>query len=116
LSINDLAGNNFVSVTCDGVKTIRQVLNELYGLIDMDKVSVNSHLEYQGFVYHMNIISSSSNIIMSRTQIVGSDARIYEMSLKATDSINRYYSCNTQTLTEDNTFVPTAGRIYRFRY
>lgn len=112
---SDLKGENFVSVTCDGVKTIRQVLDTLYGLIDMDKVSVNSHLEYDGFVYNIDIITSSS-ITVSRAQIISDDARIYEMNLKATDSVNRYYSCDSQAVTEDNSFAPTAGRIYRFRY
>lgn len=107
-----------VSVTADGVKTYSALLNELYALVDKDRVSGDSYLSTDG--YNIPVVYKSSSTIrivgcmladVGNTYINGyylmeSNSTLYSWSVKTTGN----------TVTNSSSSVPTSGTTFTLYY
>lgn len=73
-----------VSVSSDGTKTFATLLNELYALIDMSKMSIHSKLAVGGYLFTRYTTtltftgtSTSSSTLDTRTITIGSNDSVY---------------------------------------
>ena len=108
-----------VSVTADGVKTYKALLNELYALIDIAKLSpkstfdtvrgANYFLSYQiAYVDSTQFEFSSSNV---------SSPNQYTINLVTINSNNSSFIIHTNgTNTDNSSGVPTSGWKLKITY
>lgn len=100
-----------VMVTADGVKTYEQLLNELYGLINFDKINVKSVLKHNGVIYQV-VRASSTYARFTCTDVTTSDIQNETMRIQSTSSryfISKITTSPTVTITNLSSTVATSG-------
>ena len=102
-----------VSVTADGVKTYATLLNELYALVDVNKVSNNTILILNGIIYNP-IILQSGGYYFSRAGIDHNLPAVYEIGVLESNSYYIFYQ-NNQYTNRANDTVPV-GTIITLYY
>lgn len=95
----DIVGSQFepydsgdsVSVTADGVKTYATLLNELYALVDKDRIGRNSILIWnesnQNFIYHTGQNAPSGATYFERATVNGSNWQIISIRLQGASKV-----------------------------
>ena len=110
-------GSGYVEVTADGVKTISTLLNELYSLVDMSKVSGLSYFEKAERRYNLQAIKSQYIVYSFVT--VNPNYILTETITIMTNS-SAYRSANTvassTTFTDNSSNVLTSGTKLRLFY
>ena len=114
-ALNETAGS--VSVTADGSKTNSVLFNELFALIDTNKISATSVLVKDADVFPINNIGGTS-YTFSNLSVTSSLSTILAVTLKSTGST--YYRCMTTssatTFSDFSAGVPTSGTVYKIIY
>ena len=116
-AIDELAGSaaGSVSVTTDGTKTRNQMLDSLFALVDMSKVTRNTQYVEQssGGLSIYNLVETASNSLnFYRLGKSSSDCDIYRAEIAASSSVSRMRMATGGTISNDTapgTAVPTAG-------
>lgn len=114
--------SGFVSVTADGVKTVSQVLDELYALVDRSKLTANSKLKItisgNHYIYDIEQIPSSS-LIFTSTVASATTVVITTATLQATGSFYGGASLNGTpaiSFVDQSSSITANGAIYRIDY
>lgn len=106
-----------VSVTADGVKTYRTLLDELYALIDSSKTSNKTVLVVGDELYRLDRIASGVYIFQS-SRIHSSYVGFFEYRILSTAST--YYSAVVTSgevrVTENSASVATSGTVFEVCY
>ena len=99
-----------VSVTADGVKTLATLLNELYALIDMNKVTDNAFIPYADSFFKLEV-KTSNNLFLTRSFSVANTIYYGTMQVGSTNSIFHTWELKESgnTYTNHSTDVPTNG-------
>lgn len=99
-----------VSVTSDGTKTLGQMLDALYSLIDNSKLSKDTVIVYDTAIYRASIVQDTQ-IILSRTFGAGSDLYIgtYIVKSSGSSSINWTVRTSGNSMATDTTTVQQSG-------
>ena len=100
-----------VSVTSDGVKTNRQLFNELYALIDQNKISQNTKLVYGTLVLTIKLTNFLWFEMTRLEPITYNEFQNYQIELKESGS-NYHYTFYSNTLFTVQDFadsVPQSG-------
>lgn len=123
-AIDELASSTptaqYVEVVADGVKTIKQLLNGLYALIDFTKVTPSATFvdivsASNKLVYH--VIEIATSIIASRDKWDTTVASIDHVVIDtANSSKGQVTLTNSYANTDQSSIVLAAGRTYRFYY
>lgn len=106
-----------VSVTGDGSKTYAQLLNELYALVDLSKISKSSVLQIQssgGFNNAVLNTGTSSSLTFTWSyarQNGGSEVRQYLVS-----STSGYYQTQGSTYSDNSSIVVASGTKLAIEY
>ena len=116
-AIDELAGSaaGSVSVTTDGTKTRNQMLDSLFALVDMSKVTRNTqYVEAStGGLSIYNLIQTTSNSLnFYRPGKSSSDCDIYRAEIASSSSVSRMRMATSGTISNDatpGTAVPAAG-------
>ena len=107
-----------VSVTADGVKTYRQILNELYALIDYGKLNYNSALNVGTAWYRLQNINASNETIFVCN--LGGVTNIFQATLNIRETSSEYYNATVNnggfTATDRSANVPTSGIEFTVYY
>lgn len=100
-SVEDVLGKGSVSVTADGVKTYKALLNELYALVDTSKLTHHSkYVDSNGLVFSVTAISTYCRFASSYTY--DTSFRTIGIQLHASDSGYYLYSTTTTGTTLNN--------------
>ena len=107
-----------VSVTADGVKTYSQLLNELYALVDKDRVSRDSYLSTGG--YNIPVVYKSSSAIRIVGCMLADAGNTYINGYYLMESNSTLYSWSVKTsgntVTNSSSSVPTTGTTFTLYY
>ena len=108
-----IPADNAVSVVADGVKTYAQLLTQLYGLVDSDKITRNSKLVMSlttGDVFYNIERHYSTQITFTKVRNTASDYLVETMWL-GTSSAYQLAStgASSTTFTDSSSSVPTSG-------
>ena len=107
-----------VSVTADGIKTIAEVLNDLFALVDITKISANTKLmQTRGstsYVYDIDLIQPTS-IEFTYSEVESSGAYIRSMRLRGSNS-TMYFMAVGSPVTDLSTSISTLGDIFKIIY
>lgn len=109
--------NETVSVTGNGVKTIAQLLNELYALVDNSKITNNATVNLGGgAVYHL-ISKSNSYLEFTYSQAAASAVNVGDVQM---GSNSKYYSgaasSSGYTRTNNSSIVIDNGKVIKLVY
>ena len=109
---------NYVEVVADGIKTRAALLNELFSLVDLAKItrlSVFAQLDTSNnFDYYVCIHKSSNDVAFSRSLVienVGLNTRTNTLSVSSNS-----FDCIAGTTTDNSSAVVTNGYKYRVIY
>lgn len=113
--------DNCVYVVADGVKTYSELLNELYALIDADRIGRNTTLvrsQPNGVVTYFHIMQKLiAGIQFSEGYAYGSnDSPVGSIILQATNSTFKVAQIVAATVTDISSNVPTSGTIISLYY
>ena len=103
------SSEDYVEVTADGTKIYGTLLNELYALIDFNKVSKNAILTLNGLIYNP-IIVQNDGCYFSRTGIDNNLPAVYEIGVRESNSYYNYYQ-NNQYTNRTNDTVPVGTKL-----
>ncbi len=107
------SNNGSVKVTANGVKTYSQVLDDLFALIDMTKITSNSRfvIAYNNavnFESHFSLAeSANSYVLFSRATAAAAGSRVQEIEINASSS--KYQTAVGTSRTDDSTGIPSNG-------
>ena len=111
---------NSVSVTADGVKTYSQLLNELYALVDVDKVTRNSVLVRKqptvDTILHIIHKFNSSLTFTAGYVSAMNDMPVFSMIVQASGSCFKTIQIDGTTITDLSSNVPSSGVIFTLYY
>lgn len=116
----NLVGNNTIaSVTSDGSTTLRNILNQLYGLITVPK-SHNLKLTIERTngntdVFVVSVISSTS-IMFSRSGLNTTGNSQYIGVVEIASSNSKYFSIVNGTINDYSTSLETDGTLFKISY
>ena len=110
--------NGSVSVTADGVKTYATILNELYGLADLTKISAKSYIDYCNVNYHelFSLQIMNANSVYVFACITSSASGILAEIYTVRSSSSSYEDVYGSTVTNKSTQVPVSGRVFTLYY
>lgn len=106
-----------VSVQADGVKTNRTLLNELFALVDMTKVTYNAKLILGAGVY--SLTRKENTLLSFGTSMYISDIRTYVVRLNSSTSeyaVAIISSNGTVSYSSSTSSVASAGTIFTLKY
>lgn len=105
-----------VSVTADGVKTNRQLLDALYALIDFTKLTKNSKISYNVGTTHnyYELIAVDDTTVQYSKATATSNWGIQHVILRASGS--DFYQCSAGNITNAQATVPTTGIVWKIEY
>ena len=113
-------GVDYVQVVADGIKTVSQLFDELFALININKISSTSIvcLENQ---FNIPVTSREASQIYVSAIALGDISNLYVFAGKLTSTNSRYLtwminSTGTITVNNESATVPTAGVLYKFIY
>lgn len=117
--LNSDLNKGSVSVTADGVKTVKQLLNELYALVNLSKVTKDSKIvvEYStgSLVYHLMKIQESDLFYLHNMSTSAFD--IVNLRLATGSNSGTYtVSGTTPTFGNSDSYVWTNGTKYELFY
>lgn len=107
-----------VSVTADGTKTLSTLLNELFALIEYDKVSLNTKFKIGAQLYHIATMSS----VLYRfgvTTVSGANVAMYALSISASGSVSyatAISSNGTVYYNNESSSTPSIGSVLEIIY
>lgn len=105
----------YVEVTADGVKTYAQLLNELYALIDSDKITNESKLVYNNqTVYSLSGKYSNGYRFGMVYEINSSAFKLQYIYIHSTTSL--LMSCSNTTTTDSSDSTPSSGIKFTLYY
>ena len=110
--IQNIKQGESVSVTADGVKTYRQVLNALYSLLDVTKITYNSYMKYGNYIYRLTL-TMEGLFQYTVASIASSNTFIQKLSVSATSGAERI---SGTTFTDLTTQVPSNGSVFTLYY
>ena len=109
-----------VSVTADGVKTYRQLFNELYALIDRSKLSNRSTLWFiytNGTIQYYNLGENSASWYCFSLPMAGSaGAKATTFIIASTQNVCEYSASVGSTRTDYSTYVPQVTTVFEVHY
>ena len=109
-----------VSVTADGVKTYRQLFNELYGLIDRSKLTNRSVLWFKytnGTIQYYNLGENAATWYCFTMPMAGSaGAKATTFIIASTQNACEYSASVGSTRTDYSTYVPQATTVFEVHY
>ena len=105
--------NGSVSITADGVKTYSQLLDQLFSLIDIDKISDKSCLTTSTDNAIAHIGYKASNRADFIADIIN---HRYAYSVRNSGSQFNYYVFTTSTYTNASNNVPSASTVFKIIY
>ena len=112
------SAGEYVEVTGDGVKTFSQIGDELYALVDPDKVSDKSVIQHivgtNNFANYSVIRFNGTKITSTRTDIAAAGADIYRYEIQSSGS--KYDNITGSTYTDNSSSVFTSGWVLRLYY
>ena len=102
---------DYVEVTADGVKTYGQLLNELYTSIDYSKITYNSKIQDNLYVYNISRYPSNSLVFTCTRKENEFAYRITVFQLSSSSTVDEYRNHTTagMTATSYTDTVPTSG-------
>ena len=101
-SVADVLDKGSVSVTADGVKTYSTLLNELFALVNYDKVTGRSYIALGGTIFQITY-RDSTLYQFSRPEVDSTSNRIQQMIVQATNS--KYRQVVGTTFTDNSSVV-----------
>lgn len=118
-NVENAINKGYVEVLADGVKTYATLLNELYALADLSKLSATSKFEIintDGYKYdYWNVTQITPNSIQFSIATVTSDGEYVGLNtLKSTGSTAEAGRLNTKK--DMSSTVPTSTHKYRILY
>lgn len=112
--VNAKFDKGFISVTADGSKTIKTLLNELYALINTAKINKNSTFTYGGTeVSHMVHYEPGNQFVFTNSAARASSWKIGSYTVSA-NSIAR--TCIDGTITDISSSIPVTGTTIIIEY
>lgn len=106
--------NGSVSITADGVKTYSQLLDQLFALIDFNKISDKSCLMDSTDNYSIAHIGLKTS---NRADFVADITNHrYAYSVRNSGSMFNYYTYTTSTYTNASNNVPSASTVFKIIY
>lgn len=109
---------NYVAITADGVKTYSALLNEIYSLIDISKITIDSKMFFDGAVYTLNGITGSE-IVYTNVQYVSTMA-LHTTLLRLRNNDSHIYGTHTDTsgttITDVDSLAMAAGNSMYLYY
>lgn len=104
-----------VSVTCDGVKTYKQLMEELYSLVNLPRVSSLSHVQAFNTVFVFNGYGGGTSLIFSAWATATEG---YNFKLNANDSTYDKVDLSTSpaSITHKASEVPASGGVIKLIY
>ena len=107
----------YVSVTADGIKTTQQLLDELFALIDSDKMTARSVLFDDQSCYH-TLQLSPSRYVFSNSTVYQSSLSVSSIWMVASSSVwhNMYTSNAQMTFRDLSNLIPASGKVYKISY
>ena len=125
-AINELAAiveAGEVSVTADGVKTMSQILDALYALIDASKVTVRSKLVRvvgtNNERYFHVAVKTPTEISFVKTTCGLTLTDVEQVTLKSSGSTDVSVDCNvggSNTASDGSSVVATSGNVFKVIY
>ena len=116
-AINEVAqgSGESVSVTADGVKTAKVLLEQLYALIDSAKVTHNAKLimDQSGVISIHRLMVINNGYKCSLTTESASDVYVDMVVIASTAA---FYQATGNTVTDRSSYVFAAGDTMRFEY
>lgn len=106
-------GGASVEVTADGIKNYKQLLEELYALVDYDSVTTNAKLTYD---YHIMSIGIKSTTYGLNFSAVTSDGTKLYTDAAVVFTTSGLYSGENTTFTNMNSSIPTSGSKIKLYY
>lgn len=103
--------NGSVSITTDGVKTYAQLFNELFAMVDRDKISKNSALLFQDTFLQISRFSATTISFLGL-----SDINLMTVAMKSSSSLYYTYAITNSTATNRSTNIPTASMVLKIIY
>ena len=110
--LKEAANKGSVSVTADGVKTYSEILDDLYALIDTDKITNISTLQRDSI--NCVLVDNGATKEFSVAWMNASHYGISFFSLGASGST--FFEMQDGTITDKSNSVVNAGRVFTFRY
>ena len=111
------AKNETISVTGNGVKTIAQLLNELYALVDNSKITNNATITLGGSSVYRLIAKTNSYVEFTYSQAASSAVSIGDVQMS---SNSKYYSgaasSSGYTRTDNSSIVIDNGKVIKLVY
>lgn len=127
-AINEIysGSSGSVSVTSDGVKTVTELLDELFALVDYSKFTCRSVIEWyrtasQAYAYMPAIeISPSSYMFgymaLSRASQTSGTMTLHRFDIKSSGSEYLHWDSGTGTITDRSSTVRSAGEVFTLYY
>lgn len=116
MASSTIKGSGSVSVTADGVKTRKQLLETLHTLIDYSKLNEKSVLEFDGYgVFFMTTIGAN-NATFSRVRVGTTFLMVDEYTVASTASAYQGAVANGYTRTDESATVIASGKIFKLIY
>lgn len=105
---------DYVEVTADGTKTYRQLLDELYSHIDLDKVNAQNTVivieqSWGKEIFILRAILDNGTLAFFNSSLAVSSPWVYVSELGVKASNSTYIESNTGASTNHNSDVPTSG-------
>lgn len=108
---------NSVSVTADGVKTDSELLDNLFSILDITKVSGKSYLMISNQVFNISQVSLN-NIVATRSNAGNARAVIDTITIKISASTVTEWAFNTggNTKSDESSNIRSAGDVIALYY
>ena len=115
--INQGGGGGSVSVTADGVKTVSQLLDALYALIDQTKVGNHSYVKYEAAAGNYEYLAVGQHAPTAIGCICGGiNNYLNSANIKASGSTFFNFKIADGTNSDISSSVPTSGLTIEFFY
>ena len=120
-AINELAAvveAGSVSVTADGVKTRKQMLESLHALIDYSKLTEKSVLVYDGYAVYFMTTIGADNATFSRVRVGSPTLMIDEYTVAATASAYQgaVAANGSYARSDESETVIASGKVFKLIY
>lgn len=106
----------YVEVTADGVKTYRQLIDSLYTLLDLSKITKNSYVyaeEDNAYLYFQGLIGTGEGAYYAYTRVIytGSATNVSGLYFRSTGSgySRQYISSSSVSNINNSSVVPADG-------
>ena len=110
------AKNETISVTGNGIKTRAQLLNELFALVDITKVTEKTVLNMNSGIHSLSSLSDTA-LIFDKTQTASSSLNVEEVRMSSNSSAyTGTVSSSGYSRTDESSAVIPNGYIIKLVY